>query len=156
LEGTQLLIAGGGSSRLAAMELAAKLPAQSVHFISDPEARNVPLLQSMGHVCLLPMKRGAGMSSIPSKLPAYLLSAKPVLATVDAESDTARCIQEAECGWVGEPEQVKCLAHKMAEVAALPAAELAAMGQRGRAYGLKHFSKAKGVQRLADIVLVSA
>jgi hypothetical protein len=124
-----------------------------VLFVSDPEASNVPLLQSLGHVCLLPLRAGAGLSSIPSKLMAYLLSAKPVLATLDAGSDTARCIQEAQCGWVGEPEQVEWLARKMAEVAALPTAVLEAMGQRGRAYGLKHFSKSEGVQRLASVIL---
>jgi glycosyltransferase involved in cell wall biosynthesis len=152
----QLVVAGDGSAKADCVELARRLQVKGVQFVSDPEAANVPLLQSLGHVCLLPLRKGAGMSSIPSKLIAYLLSAKPVLASLDAGSDTARCIQEAECGWVGEPEQMDWLAHKLTEVATLPATELAAMGQRGRAYGLKHFSKAKGVQRLADIILAAA
>ena len=41
----------------------------------------------------------------------------------------------------------------MAEVAALPSAVLEAMGQRGRSYGLKHFSKVEGVKRLAEVIL---
>jgi glycosyltransferase involved in cell wall biosynthesis len=151
----QLVIAGGGSAKAACMELARRLGAVEVRFVSDPEAKNVPLLQSLAHVCLLPVKKGAAISSIPSKLIAYLLSAKPVLATLDAASDTARCIREAECGWVGEPEQVPWLAHKMAEVVALPAAELEAMGQRARAYGLKFFSKAQGVPKLAGVILTA-
>lgn len=152
----QLVIAGDGSAKAGCVELAKRNRLSAVRFVSDPDAANVPLLQSLGHVCLLPMRRGAGLSSIPSKLMAYLLSAKPVLATVDAESDTARCIHEAQYGWVGEPENVALLAAKMAEVVALPPAVLAAMGQRGRAYGLKHFSKAEGVRRLAEVVLRAA
>ena len=149
----QLVIAGDGSSKAACVALAERLAVSGVRFVSDPNAGNVPMLQSLGHVCLLPLRKGAGMSSIPSKLMAYLLSAKPVLATVDAESDTARAVSEAQCGWVGEPENIKSLAMKMAQVAGLPPAVLVAMGQRGRSYGLAHFSKATGVRKLANIIL---
>jgi len=149
----QLVIAGDGSAKAGCVDLVRRRQVSNVRFVSDPEAANVPLLQSLGHVCLLPLRKGAGMSSIPSKLMAYLLSAKPVLATMDAGSDTARCIRDGDCGWVGEPEQVSWLGAKMAEVATLPAAELAGIGQRGRIYGLKNFSKAEGVGKLARIIL---
>ena len=152
----QLVIAGDGSAKAACVGRARSLGAGEVRFISDLEAGNVPFLQSLGHVCLLPLRKSAGMSSIPSKLMAYLLSAKPVLATVDAESDTARTVLEAQCGWVGEPEDVPGLAEKMRDVAAVPAAELDRIGQRGRSYGLAHYSKAVGVRKLADTVLSAA
>jgi glycosyltransferase involved in cell wall biosynthesis len=147
------VIAGDGSSKAACVELAKRMGIDNVRFVSDPDAGNVPLLQSLGQVCLLPMRKGAGLSSIPSKLMAYLLSAKPVLAPVDAGSDTARCLQEAQCGWIEEPENARDLAAKMTEVAALPAAVLEAMGQRGSAYGLAHFSKTAGVRQLAGVIL---
>jgi hypothetical protein len=57
---------------------------------------------------------------------------------------------------VGEQEQPDWLADKLAEVAKLPTTALAATGQRGRACGLKHFRKEKGVQRLAAIILAAA
>ena len=153
LKQAQLIIAGDGSSKAACVELAKRIGASGVRFVSDPEAGNVPLLQSLSHVCLLPLRKGAGLSSIPSKLIAYMFSAKPVLAALDAGSDTARCLQEAHCGWVGEPEHVEWLAAKMAEVAALPPAVLEEMGRRGRSYGLANYSKAVGVRKLADAVM---
>jgi glycosyltransferase involved in cell wall biosynthesis len=153
LSTAQLLIIGGGSAKAAHEELALRLGTSNVRFISDPVGKNVSLLQSMAHVCLLPMKRGAGMSSIPSKLPAYMFSAKPVLASVDAESDTARAISEAQCGWIEEPEDVQGLAEKMRDVASFPAAELDRIGRRGHSYGLAHYSKAVGVRKLAHVVL---
>lgn len=152
----QLVVAGDGSAKGACMELANRKRVSNVLFVSDPDVNNVPLIQSLAHVCLLPMRRGAGSSSIPSKLMAYLLSQKPVLATVDAESDTARCICDADCGWVGEPEDVPWLAAKMAEVAIMPPDALVSRGRRGQAYGLQHFSKAKGVRKLGAIVLEAA
>jgi glycosyltransferase involved in cell wall biosynthesis len=156
LKQAQLVIAGDGSSKAACVELAKRMGVSGVRFVSDPDAGNVPLIQSLGHVCLLPLRKGAGLSSIPSKLMAYLLSAKPVLATVDAESDTARAISEAQCGWVEEPENVQGLAGKMRDVLAFPAADLDRIGQRGRSYGLAHYSKTAGVSKLADVVFHAA
>jgi len=89
---------------------------------------------------------------MPSKLMAYMLSAKPILATVDAESDTALCIREADCGWVGDPENMEWLVSKMRKTAALPRDVIDAMGSQGRAYGLAHFSKSVGVRRLIDAI----
>lgn len=152
MKGAQLVIVGDGSAKMKCLQLAERLEAQDVHFISDPEAANVPTLQSMGHVCLLPMCKGAGSSSIPSKLMAYLLSSKPILATLDPDCDTARCIREAQCGWVGEPEDAAWLTEKMKEVATFAGKDLSAMGARGRTYGLRHFSKTEGVERLAKLL----
>jgi glycosyltransferase involved in cell wall biosynthesis/GNAT superfamily N-acetyltransferase len=153
LKQAQLVIAGDGSSKAACVQLAQRLGASAVRFVSDPDAGHVPLLQSLGHVCLLPLRKGAGLSSIPSKLIAYLLSAKPVLATLDAGSDSARFLHEAQCGWVGEPENFEWLAAKMAQIAALPPPVLETMGQRGRTYGLEHFSMSEGLRSLRGVIL---
>ncbi len=152
IDGAQLVIVGDGSAKADCIKLVGSLNAKRIHFVSDPDAANVPLLQSMAHVCLLPMKRGTGMSSIPSKLPAYLFSAKPVLATVDPDSDTARLIRESECGWIGNPEDLDWLASKMREITSMTIGELSILGKKGKAFGLAHYSKTLGVHRLADIV----
>lgn len=152
----QLVIVGDGSTKTDCIKLVGSLSVAHVHFVSDPDAANVPLLQSMADVCLLPMKSGTGMSSIPSKLPAYLFSAKPVLATVDPDSDTARLIHEAECGWVGTPEDLDWLADKMREVASMTNEALSALGEKGKAFGLAHYAKTQGVKRLADVVISAA
>ncbi len=155
IKSAQLLIVGDGSSKTVCVKLAAKLNASNVHFISDPNANNVPILQSMAHVCMLPLKSVAGKSSIPSKLPAYMFSAKPVIATVDKDSDTAYFIKQAECGWVGEPEDLRWLANKMREVARLSTDELALRGQHGQQFALCHFSKYQSVQRLAEVIMLA-
>jgi glycosyltransferase involved in cell wall biosynthesis len=152
LAGAQLLIAGDGSSKDACVSLAERLGCAAVHFLACPTPFDAPVLQQMADVCLLPMRRGTGMSSIPSKMIAYLLSAKPVLATLDADSETAQCIRRAECGWLGEPDDARWLAEKMADVVALPPDVLQRTGQRGRAYALEYFSKARGLARLGAVI----
>jgi glycosyltransferase involved in cell wall biosynthesis len=155
LDNAQLIIVGDGAEKRSCAELVEKLGVPNVHFISDPDAANVPLLQSMADVCMLPLKRGAGLSSIPSKLPAYLFSAKPVLATVDLNSDTASLLSAACCGWIGEPENSSWLSAKMRDVSVLQQAELTHLGKNGRAFGLNHFSKSKGVRMLSDAILLA-
>lgn len=152
----QLVIAGDGSAKANCIQLAQKLAASHIHFVSDPDARNITLLQSLAHVCLLPVRKGAALSSIPSKLMSYLFSAKPVLATVDLGSDTAKTIREANCGWVGEPEDQNWLAGKMNDVATMPVEALERLGWHGREYGLATFSKSEGVKSLSDLILKAA
>jgi len=152
----QLLIVGDGAAKSGCLELVRQLNLSGVHFISDPDAANVPTLQGMAHVCILSMKRGTGMSSIPSKLTSYLFSGKPVIATVDLGSDTADFVLKAECGWVGESEDLIWLIDKMREVRLLPKEQLEIFGENGKKFGLKHFSKSTGVVRLANTVLRAA
>jgi glycosyltransferase involved in cell wall biosynthesis len=153
IENTQLLIVGDGSAKDKCVKMVDSRKIPNVRFISDPDVQNVPLIQSMSNVCLLAMKRGAGMSSIPSKLAAYMFSAKPVLAAVDEDSDTARAILQAKGGWVSEPENIEKLAAKMKEVVSLSNIELEKTGRKGQEYGFLHFTKSKGVSRLTEVIL---
>ena len=148
----QLIIVGEGSDKSKCQQEAKRFRSSNIHFISDPIAENVPLLQSMADVFLLPLKKGAGMSSIPSKLAAYMFSGKPILATVDAESDTAVAITQAQCGWVGEPENVAWLADKMRKALKLSTNEITQLGKNARMFGYQHFSKTVGVHSLADLI----
>jgi glycosyltransferase involved in cell wall biosynthesis len=153
--GTQLLIVGDGSERNKCIELARNLGSPNILFISDASVENVPLLQSMADVCLLPLKHGVGMSSVPSKLSAYMLSAKPILASVDLDSDTAKIIRDAQCGWVGNAEDKIWMVDMLKKIAAMPQNDLELIGGRGREYGILHFSKKDGVKKLADLILAN-
>jgi glycosyltransferase involved in cell wall biosynthesis len=156
MSNAQLLVVGDGTAKSDCVRLAKQLKLSDVHFFSDPDIGNVPMLQNMAHVCMLPIRRGAGMSSIPSKLPSYLFSAKPVIATVDIDSDTACFVRQAECGWVGEAEDLTWLSNIMKEVALLQIEQLEAIGRRGKEFGLTHFSKSTGVARLAETIIRAA
>jgi glycosyltransferase involved in cell wall biosynthesis len=104
----------------------------------------------MADVMCLPVKKGFAMSSIPSKLPAYMFSAKPVLASVDAESDTARCIKDCNAGWVCEPENVEQIFNLMQKIVGLNKEELNIMGNSGREYAVKEFSRTENLKILAN------
>lgn len=149
----QLLIIGDGSSKANCVRLTQELGATDrIRFISDPDASNVPRLLSLADVCLLPMRRGAGVSSLPSKMMAYMLAEKPILAAVDEDGDAARCIREAECGWIVQQDNTNALADGFLAVHALDRAVLARMGNAGAVYGASQFSRATGLARMSEVL----
>ena len=152
-ENSQLVIAGDGVRKGEYHILAQRLEVPNVYFISDAKVENTPRLLAMADVCLLPLKRGAGLGSVPSKLLSYLFSGKPVLATIDQDSDTAGFIKEAGCGWIGSPDDEVWLAQTIRTLAGLDQGELTRLGAAGRSFGLARFSRAAGVPKLAAVIL---
>lgn len=149
----QLLVIGDGSSKAACVRLAQELGSgDRVRFISDPDAANVPRLLSLGDVCVLPMRKGAGASSLPSKMMAYMLARKPILASLDEAGDAARCIREVGCGWIVHPDHPAELAFGFRAVHAVDRHALAKMGNAGAAYGAAQFSRATGLARMKGVL----
>jgi glycosyltransferase involved in cell wall biosynthesis len=155
LSDAQLVIAGDGSQKAICMDLVRAEGIGGVFFISEPRAERIPQIQQLGHVSLLPVRRGAATSSIPSKLMTYMLGGSPVIATVDTESDTAAMIHAAGGGWVGPPEDVCWLAETMKSVKKMPEEELVMLGALNATYGKHNFSKESGAGRLMDVILSS-
>lgn len=145
LKNARLVIAGSGSMKSSLQEQAA--PYNNIEFWDVPNGK-VPEIQAQADCMLLPMKKGSAGSSIPSKLPAYMFSAKPVIGCVDAGSDTAEAIREAECGWVIEPENAALLAERMKEAYATEKTKLKVKSDKSLHYGLTHFSKSENLCKL--------
>ena len=148
-ENARLVIAGSGSMKEQLMAKASNR--KEIEFWDVPNGK-VPEIQSKADVMMLPIKKGAASSSIPSKLPAYMFSAKPIIGCVDEDSDTANAIVEAGCGWVIEPENVEKLAETMKMVAALEKTALEDKAKKAQAYGLAHFSKKENLSRLIKVI----
>ena len=148
LDNARLVIAGSGSAKEYLQELAKRCKSK-IEFWEVPGGM-VPATQAKADIMCLPVKKGFAMSSIPSKLPAYMFSAKPVLASVDAESDTARCIKDSKSGWVCEPENVEKLSSFMQRIVGLNTEDLNAMGVSGREYAVTEFSRTKNLRILAN------
>ena len=113
LRNARLVIAGSGPAK-ADLQLKSKQYACNIEFWDVPTGR-VPETQAQADVMLLPVRKGFAKSSVPSKLIAYMFSAKPIIASVDADSDTAECVRSSGAGWVAEPESVQSLGKCMEE-----------------------------------------
>jgi glycosyltransferase involved in cell wall biosynthesis len=146
-----LVIAGSGNSRESCLKASVVYPDADIRFVDAPSDK-VPELLASADVLLLPLKKGVGKYSIPSKLAGYMLSSKPVLAYVDPESDAADIIRNAECGWIVPSGNIQFLTMKMQEICSLPETALVLPGKSGRTYALKHLSKTANLEKLADLI----
>ncbi|WP_371372111.1 glycosyltransferase family 4 protein [Sporomusa aerivorans] len=77
------------------------LPFQPREFLSD--------VQSTADVSVVTLKKGKGKTSVPSKVLGFMAAARPVIASVDADSDTAQLIKNANCGFCVEAESAECI-----------------------------------------------
>lgn len=84
--------------------------------------------------------------TIPSKLQSYLAAGRPILGSLDGEG--ARIILESGAGMVVAAEDGTALAASVTQMAAVSAAERAAMGQAGRKYFEAHFERSLLLGRL--------
>lgn len=156
LKNSRLVIAGSGSKKKSLEDKVHLLGLNTIEFWPVPEGK-VPEIQAQADIMLLSIKIGAASSSIPSKLPAYMFSKKPIIASVDLDSDTARAIKEADCGWVLLPEEISSLSEMMQKVASFSKDELLKMGENGFSYAIENLSKknnlAKAVKCITDTIV---
>lgn len=149
LENARLVIAGSGSMKEQLKTKASNC--KEIEFWDVPNGK-VPEIQAQADVMMLPIKKGAASSSIPSKLPAYMFSAKPIIGCMDADSDTATAIKDADCGWVIESENVEKLSETMIMVSGLENSVLETKAKKAQTYGLAHFSKKENLSRLVKVI----
>ena len=154
LPNSRLIIAGRGSKKETCMKLAKNYSEVEILFWDVPNGK-VPEIQDQADFMLLPVKKGAAMSSIPSKLPAYMFSKKPIIASLDVNSDTARAILEADCGIVVEPENRKQFVNALREVSYWTPEQIQKKGKNGFEYAMHRFSKRHNLPLITNVITQS-
>lgn len=143
----KLIIAGSGSYKEYCQSIAEKHPNADVEFMDVP-AGKVAEIQSLADVMLLPILKGAANTSIPSKLPAYMFSKKPVLVMADSDSDSVITVVNAKCGWTGEYGDSNWLTNCINEILDTEDYKLQQMGLAGFYYAKENFSKSINLSKL--------
>jgi glycosyltransferase involved in cell wall biosynthesis len=145
------VIAGDGSCRSKCEALAERYGLSNVRFFYPLPKEEVSDVQAAADLMLLPTRKSGALTSVPSKLVAYMLSGRPVLAAVADNSDTTRIIQQAECGVCVQPEDPDSLAELIRELIETPE-ELSLMGTKARSYAEQNFSRRTCVPKLISIL----
>lgn len=79
--------------------------------------------------------------TVPGKLQSYMISSKPILAMIDGEAN--RIITESKCGFTSRAEDPKGFAKNILKLADMKKNERDVLGENGRNYALKNYSKKK-------------
>ena len=138
-EAVAILLVGGGHEKA---RLAERLRAEAISnvtlFAPIPKLQ-IPALLACFDVAYIGWQRTPiyRFGIAPNKLMDYMMAQVAVLHSVEAGNDP---VAEAQAGLTVPPEDAQAIAAGWRRLAALPAAERAAMGRRGRAFVLAHHS----------------
>jgi colanic acid biosynthesis glycosyl transferase WcaI len=100
----------------------------------------VPQIWAAASVGVITYRRGLAGFSLPSKLFAAMCAGRPVIGSVDHDSETARIIKSAQCGLCVEPESPTDLAEAVRLLKRSPEVTTA-MGRKGREYVEKNLHR---------------
>lgn len=150
IKNSSLTIVGNGPEKIKCIELAKKYK-KKINFKSA-SFDQVPEIQNQADVLLLSLKKGVGKTALPSKLTAYMLSGKPVIAAVDVDSGAAEIIKNNSCGWVVEAEKEVKLIECMEKTRGLDVKVLEEMGNAGLRYANKKLSKFTNLSKILTII----
>jgi glycosyltransferase involved in cell wall biosynthesis len=114
---------------------------ERVRFVPFQRDDELAAMFAAADVLLLNQLRTVKDTVIPSKLLTYMSAGRPVIAAVNASSQGAEILREADGGRLVAPEDPQALAAAAAWFMALPPEQLRAYGQRNRAYAETHFDQ---------------
>jgi colanic acid biosynthesis glycosyl transferase WcaI len=107
IENLLFLVIGEGSRQAGLARRARERQVANLRFLPTQPGETIPEMLASADVFVLTTKPGVGKTSFPARVYGFLLAARPVVASVDADSDTARLLDEAGAGLVTTPGNVE-------------------------------------------------
>jgi colanic acid biosynthesis glycosyl transferase WcaI len=134
------LLVGDGAARENVQARAGSLGLPNLHFLPfQPRERFLELL-ARADVCLVTQRRTVADVVFPSKVLTLLAAARPVIASVGADSEVSRVIAESGAGMTIAPEDPRALADAAATLRGNSLMR-ERMGRAGRAYALERWER---------------
>ena len=143
------LINGDGAARPQLERDAAAVP--NVRFAGYQPASRLAEVLATGDVHVVPLRAGLGDVSVPSKTYSSLAAARPVVASIDLNSEIPRLLSECGAGIAVAPGDSAALQAALRTVVG-DAARAAAMGAAGRQWAQREASPA-AVGAAYDVLL---
>ncbi len=149
LQNAEFWIMGGGNEKSNCQKLAKELGHNDILF-SDVPVGAVARVQKEADVMVLALMKGTGTQGVPSKLTAYMMSGKPVIASLEDEADAAKMIIKAKSGIVSPADDEISMANSFEMMAAKSNEELQNMGKNSRLYAEEFLSRKQNLSKLRD------
>ena len=146
---SEFRIFGGGNAKENCVQLAENLGLKNVVF--DQVSRDkVAFVQSQADVLVLALPKGNGNLCLPSKMTSYMLSGKPVLASVDEDSATTRMLTCSGAGYAVAPDSIEGLIIGFEYFAQLDKEHLKSMGDASKDYANRHLTRGVNLKLVVD------
>ncbi|MEO1059068.1 MAG: glycosyltransferase family 4 protein, partial [Actinomycetota bacterium] len=149
LPDAQFVINGDGAAR---HDLAARgAHLDNLHFAPYVAADRLAELLASADIHVVPLRRGLGNVSVPSKTYSILAAARPVVAAIDAGTAVPQILAASGAGVVVPPDDEDAFVEAIEGLLAAPSARRE-MGARGRAWVVANASPAAVGERYADLI----
>lgn len=146
---SELVIYGGGNQKDNCVKMVEEMGLKNVSF-GFVKRTEIPQVQANASALVLALPTGNGNLCLPSKMTSYMLSGKPVLASVDQDSATTRYIKEAQCGLSVEPDNIDALVEGFKKLSYMPLEQLKTLGINSRIFAEKYLTRKVNLQMVCD------
>ncbi len=134
LDGLEIVVIGFGARHAELTELAVRLEVDgTVRFLGYQPRSRLSLSLAAADLHYVGLARGLSGFVVPSRVYGILAVGRPVLVSADADSETVRLVEEADCGLVVPPGRPELVAGVIRDVVE-GRTSLEGMGDRGRAW----------------------
>lgn len=145
----RLVFVGEGPALDGLKEYAQRNGMKNVIFAPFQPREVLPQVQAIADISLVSLRRGKGRASVPSKVLGYMAASRPVIASVDSDSETASLVLKSGCGQVVEPEDGEALAEAISGLVDDRSARMR-LGSNGRRYLEENFQRSTVTARYAE------
>ncbi len=148
---SELIIYGGGNQKDNCVKMVDEMGLKNVCF-GFVKRTEIPQVQANANVLVLALPSGNGNLCLPSKMTSYMLSGKPILASVDPDSATTRYINEAQCGLSVKPDSIAVLVEGFKNFAAMSQEQLQNMGDNSLKFARSHLTRDINLHLVCDAI----
>lgn len=151
IDNAELRIFGNGNQKDRCKNLVSELGNTRIIFDSV-NRKDVPKIQAEADFLVMALTKGNGNLCLPSKLTSYMLSGKPIIASVDLQSSTAHIISDERCGIVVAPDDIESLTQAFIAAKTKTSSEILNMSINSREYALRNFTKELNLRKVVNII----
>jgi len=145
------LLVGGGQQMGKLQKLAHEKSLSNVRFkdfVSREQYPDLLRICSIGLVCLSPQNQ---TPVVPGKILGYMAAGLPIAAFMQASSDGHSILKSAKCGFSADSADKDACVKLMRNLVS-HSCDLDKLGQNGKLYAIKHFSKEACVSQMESII----
>ncbi len=144
-------IVGEGASKKDLENFIKKNGVTNVLLRSYLKPDRIPEVYSLADVSLVSLRSEIVDESVPSKTYTIMASGRPMIATVDSDSEVGRLINEAQCGLLVEPENPIALADAILKLYNSLESR-SQLGKSGRDYAVLHHATIVAAKQYSEII----
>jgi colanic acid biosynthesis glycosyl transferase WcaI len=149
-EDIRFVFVGEGMAKAGLVERVKQRSLDNVRFIPVQPRACLPEVLAAANVSLVTLQKGIGAGSLPSKSFSILASGRPLIASVDENSDVAKLVERSQAGvWV-PPENPEKLAEAILDLKE-NTVRCRQFGENGRNYVLEHHTADAAARRFEEI-----